>query len=93
MSGYVRGVILADHLDRLTPVTTEAMKNLVAKRAGEVACPACGHEGMKVKWKLVAKPVGTFSLAGRQMKFSACEAPVLYCPNGECGVEATGKWE
>lgn len=56
--------------------------------AGEQTCPACGHEGLKIKRRLVAKDLGTFSLSGQQMKFSAREVPVLICPG--CGVEAEG---
>jgi hypothetical protein len=54
-------------------------------------CPACGQRTLTVAWELVAKDVGTFSLAGATMKFSAYQAPVLRCTN--CGVSSVGRFE
>lgn len=44
------------------------------------ACPAC-HERyvVQVREVLAAKPLGTFSLAGSQMKFSAVRTWVYRC--------------
>ena len=51
------------------------------------ACPACGVRGsVELTVILQAKPVGTFSLAGQQMKFSAARATRYDCT--ACG--ATG---
>ena len=57
--------------------------------AAEQDCPACGHHGLVIEWRLTAKPIGSFSLAGAQMNVSATERPWIRCP--ECGVEAEGK--
>lgn len=51
------------------------------------ACPSCGVRGsVELTIILQAKPVGTFSLAGQQMKFSAARTARYDCT--ECG--ATG---
>lgn len=43
-------------------------------------CPGCGMRGsLKMAIEIMAKPIGTYSLAGQQMKVSAVEAPVLRC--------------
>jgi hypothetical protein len=43
-------------------------------------CPDCGSDGTISVWPvLVAKPLGTFSLAGAQMKVSAVQAAVARC--------------
>ena len=48
------------------------------------ACPACGQRGnVTIRRVLQAKPVGSFSLAGAQMKFSAIDALEARC--GACG--------
>lgn len=60
-------------------------RTLVEKAAAQLECPMCGHVGFTVSWKLVAKPLGTFSLAGHQMKVSAREVPVVKCDG--CGLE------
>ena len=52
-------------------------------------CPECEHKGLRIEWRLEAKPVGSFSLSGAQMKFSAAKVPWLVCPG--CGVESKGK--
>lgn len=51
-------------------------------------CPACGHHGMQLSWRIVAKPLGSFSLSGSQVKVSANKIPVIECPH--CGVSAEG---
>lgn len=37
----------------------------------ETPCPTCGELTLEVKPKLVAHPIGTFSLSGQTMKFSS----------------------
>jgi hypothetical protein len=52
-----------------------------------VTCPDCGVTGsIELTTRLVAKPIGTFSLAGAQMKVSAVETPVLACTTPGCGL-------
>jgi hypothetical protein len=46
---------------------------------------------LRLVWKLEAKPVGSYSLAGAQMKFSANEHPWCVCDS--CGAECKGKRE
>lgn len=51
------------------------------------ACPSCAtRDVVEVTVKLIAKKLGTFSLAGAQMKFPASRGYVFTCTN--CG--ATG---
>lgn len=50
------------------------------------ACPACGvRDVIEVRRVLRAKPLGTFSLAGTQMKFSVVEDWEYRCTN--CGAQ------
>lgn len=42
-------------------------------------CPRCHKTKLELKWWLEAKPIGTFSLAGQQMKFSAFENAAIRC--------------
>jgi hypothetical protein len=52
----------------------------------QVVCPGCGEVGsLGVELRLVAKPIGSFSLAGAQMKVSAREGPHLVCTTVGCG--------
>ena len=55
----------------------------------DTPCPSCGVKGLRIEYRLTAKPLGSFSLAGAQMKVSAVRVPWLIC--GTCGVEAEGK--
>lgn len=57
-------------------------------------CKYCGPDHplrIEMREVLEAKPIGTFSLAGAQMKFSAIrrEWPYAICDN--CGRESKGK--
>jgi hypothetical protein len=52
-------------------------------------CPACGGDRLRLERRLRAKEVGTFSVAGSQLKFPAVEVLWLVC--GECGVESEAK--
>ena len=48
------------------------------------ACPGCGQRGnVTITKKYKAKDIGTFSLAGQQMKFSVREILEMAC--GACG--------
>jgi hypothetical protein len=60
-------------------------------RIDETPCPDCGAVGnLHIDIRLVAKPPGTFSLAGNQMKVSASQLPVLECP---CGFSLVGEFD
>ncbi|MFZ2238016.1 MAG: hypothetical protein WAV90_00575 [Gordonia amarae] len=59
-------------------------------------CRHCGPEHpLRIEWRdeIVARPLGSFSLAGAQMKFSATKRqwPWAICDN--CGHESKGKTE
>jgi len=55
-------------------------------------CPACSAAGtISVRLILVAKPLGTFSLAGAQAKVSAASAAVAEC--SACGLSVRGRLE
>lgn len=64
---------------------TERLRSWAATQA----C-GCGYAGgLWFEWRLQAKPIGSFSLAGAQMKVSANREPWIVCP--PCGAEAQGK--
>lgn len=49
-------------------------------------CPRCGTVGaLKLSTVLRARPLGTWSLAGLQLKTSAVNVPALVCSTPECG--------
>lgn len=52
-------------------------------------CPACGADALRIEYRLRAKPLGTYSLAGAQPKVAAENWPWLVCDS--CGIEAEGK--
>lgn len=55
-------------------------------------CPRCGSQGtLAVGVQLVAKPIGSFSLAGAQDKVSAVEVARADC--SACGLSVTGRLE
>jgi hypothetical protein len=55
-------------------------------------CPSCGATGgLTLTPALVAKPAGSYSLAGAQDKTAAVDAARLTCP--ACGFTATGRTE
>lgn len=60
-----------------------------------VLCVRCGVAALTLVWKLEARPLGTFSLAGVQLKVSAREWPYCVCDPtlGGCGAECRGKQE
>jgi hypothetical protein len=61
-------------------------------REGPVAgpCGNCGTVGqLRIEHRMVARPIGSFSLAGQQMKVSARLWPYMVCDG--CGAECEGK--
>lgn len=46
-------------------------------------CRHCGHTGIRIEMRLEAKPLGSFSLAGAQTKFSVREHPYAVCEECE----------
>jgi hypothetical protein len=56
-------------------------------------CPSCGAAPgcLSVEFRLAAKSVGSFSLAGAQTKFAATEVPELSC--SACGLFLTGVFD
>ena len=52
-------------------------------------CKRCGSEDFRVVYKLEARPLGTFSLSGHQMKFSAQQWPYAVCQG--CGATSRGQ--
>ena len=53
----------------------------------ETPCPRCGHIGLEVGPKMRARPIGSFSLAGQQMKVSARLELRWWCPQEDCPAE------
>lgn len=58
-----------------------------------VPCRNCGQETLRLEWRdrLIAKPLGSHSLAGAQMKTSALEVSWPWCVCDTCGAESEGK--
>jgi transcription elongation factor Elf1 len=51
-------------------------------------CPKCGAENtVEVKRGFRAQPIGSFSLAGNQMKVSAVEIAIATCTNCDLRLE------
>lgn len=56
------------------------------------ACPKCGAIGyLHIEAKMVAKPLGTWSLSGNQVKTVAGMKPFLKCHN--CDLDIQGDWD
>jgi hypothetical protein len=57
-------------------------------------CPSCGAGpgtlSVQAGPRLQARPLGSFSLAGAQMKVAAAAIRVLHC--SACGLEVQGRW-
>jgi hypothetical protein len=51
-------------------------------------CPRCEATPLRIRWELAVKPIGSFSLAGQQMKWSAANRAVVWCTN--CSFEVHG---
>lgn len=60
---------------------------------GEPRCPQCGAgpDAVSLTVRLWAQPLGSFSLAGQQMKVSARERPVFSCT--ACDLCLVGEFE
>lgn len=57
------------------------------------ACPQCSTVGaLTITDVLTAQPIGSFSLAGVQMKVSARPRPVLSCATDGCDFERVGEY-
>jgi hypothetical protein len=54
-------------------------------------CPWCGNRTLHIGEELRAKPIGSYSLSGTQMKVSAYTFPILVCH--ACGLEVEGRYE
>ncbi len=52
-------------------------------------CPNCGEARLTLSWWMIAKPIGDFSLAGRQLKFSVVQNAAILC--GGCGTAVFGR--
>ena len=53
-------------------------------------CKHCGPDHpLRIEWRLVAKPLGTYSLAGAQTKVAATNTPFAICDR--CERECQGK--
>ncbi len=52
-------------------------------------CPECGASPLGLSWGLSARPLGTWSLAGAQMKTSAVEWALVTCTG--CGLRVPGR--
>lgn len=63
-------------------------------KIAQARCPGCQTQGtLSITMKLVAKPLGSFSLAGAQMKVPVRELPVLQCSATYCTFSVTGRIE
>ena len=66
-------------------------------KAVDTACPQCGESKVVLSLEAIAKPIGEFSLAGKQMKFSMRDTPVLECTTRTattfCGWKLYGRLE
>jgi predicted RNA-binding Zn-ribbon protein involved in translation (DUF1610 family) len=54
-------------------------------------CPVCGSQTLTLSQKLVARPLGEWSLAGAQLKLSVVDRPHLSCSS--CGMSVTGTYD
>lgn len=67
----------------LTHLLTDRSKT----RLAGMTCPD-GHDGLTIKLLLKSKPIGTFGIAGAQMKVVASEQPYVVCPTCKWKTEA-----
>jgi len=63
--------------------------SIEADAVAKTPCPECGALALRIETRLETREVGTFSLAGQVMKFSASWVPWLVCDG--CGIEARGE--
>lgn len=60
----------------------------------ETACPGCKHiGGLTLENILHAKPIGEWSLAGAQTKFTGEWKPVITCQIEGCQFTRTGRYD
>lgn len=66
---------------------------LSVPRVDRIPCPSCGAEPgcLSITETLVARPLGSWSLAGAQLKTSARSQPVLTC--SACPLRVTGTFD
>ena len=55
-------------------------------------CPMCGERSLTLSYQLYAKPIGSFSLSGHQMKVSAVQYPIVTCTSDGCDFRARGEY-
>lgn len=60
-------------------------------RLDGMACPKCGHEPptLRVVSRIYTEPLGTFSVAGQQMKVIGAALPTMVC--GACDFALAGR--
>jgi hypothetical protein len=63
----------------------------IEDRVRVVPCPRCGELTLRFTTRLEARPLGTWSLAGRQDKTSAVEWPYVVCDADGCDFEKRAK--
>lgn len=70
----------------------EATADDKANPLADIPCPACGATALRIEWRtrVVASPIGTFALAGQQVKAPAKTEPWPWVRCGACGIEAEG---
>jgi len=54
-------------------------------------CPLCGERSLTLSYQLYARPIGSFSLSGNQMKFSAVQYLIVTCSADSCDFRARGE--
>jgi hypothetical protein len=60
----------------------------------KLPCPQCNTQGsLKLENRLVAKPLGSYSIAGAQPKVVATQVPHLVCTKEGCGFTLRAKKE
>jgi len=71
-------------------VDEEALVKKLNEALAGSRCKYCGvTDQIRIEFRLVAKPLGTWSLSGAQLKTSAYRWPWAICDN--CGHESKGK--
>lgn len=63
------------------------MTESIESRLARVPCPSCGELTLRVETRLESRPLGTWSLAGVQLKTSARTWPYAVCASANCDFE------